>query len=189
MYETGNGSVRGARRLRERRRQHRHHRAAVPGVAAARCIEQIAAQMRAKKLPMVEDIRDESDHENPIAHRASMPRSNRVDVDAADGAPVRDHRPRAQLSRQPQRDRPRRQAAGEGPASDLLAEWLRVPQRHGHAPPAATASTRSTRACTSSKACCVAYLNLDEVIRIIRREDEPKPVLMKRFKLSEDQAD
>ena len=64
MYETGHGSVR-ARATPQGIDQHRHHRAAFQ-VSPSKVIEQIAAQMRAKKLPWLEDIRDESDHANPV---------------------------------------------------------------------------------------------------------------------------
>ena len=83
-------------------------------VSPGKVIEQIATQMRAKKLPWLEDIRDESDHANPIAHRAGaalQPRRRR----AADGPPVRDHGPGEELPGQPQRDRPGRPPAGEEP--------------------------------------------------------------------------
>jgi hypothetical protein len=76
-------------------------------VSGSKVQEQIAQQMRDKKLPMVDDIRDESDHENPT-RIVIVPRSNRVDTAAAHGAPVRHHGPRAQLPRQPERHRARR---------------------------------------------------------------------------------
>ena len=66
--------------------------------------EQIAAQMKAKKLPMIEDLRDESDHETPV-RLVLAPRSNRVEVEAAHGPSLRHHRSRAQLPGQPQRYR------------------------------------------------------------------------------------
>ena len=149
--------------------------------------EQIAEQMRAKKLPMVEDIRDESDHENPT-RLVIVPRSNRVDMVEvmnhlfATTDLERSYRVNLNiigLDGRPQRHGP------EGHADGVA----RVPHRDRHAPPAAPARARSTRRLHILEGLLVAYLNLDEVIRIIRREDEPKPVLMKRFKLSEEQAE
>ena len=156
---------RRARRLRDGGRRHRHHRAAVPGVRR-KVLEQIAAQMRAKKLPMVEDMRDESDHENPT-RLVIVPRSNRVDVDAADGAPVRDHRPRAQLPRQPQRHRARWPARRSWACKTLLDEWLAfridtVTRRLQYRLEKVDARLHIL------DGLLIAYLNLDEVIRIIR---------------------
>ena len=102
--------------------------------------------------------------------------------------PVCDHRPRAQLPRQPQHHRPRWPPARHG-AQGPARRMARVPHRARSRAACSTGSTRSRGGCTSSKGCSIAYLNLDEVIRIIRREDEPKPVLMKRFKLSDEQAE
>jgi topoisomerase-4 subunit A len=66
-------------RCGKRRRRRGDYRAAAPGFRA-RVLEQIAAQMRNKKLPMVDDLRDESDHENPT-RLVIVPRSNRVDME------------------------------------------------------------------------------------------------------------
>src|SRR3569833_2939293 len=155
-------------------------------VSPTRVTEQIAEQMRAKKLPPVEDIRDESDHENPV-RLVIIPRSNRVDL-----VEVMNHLfattdleryYRVSLDIIALDGRPRVFGLRE-----LLPEWLgfRI-----------TTVTRRlqwrldkvTRRLHILEGMLIAYLNLDEVIRIIRREDEPKPVLMKRFKLSEEQTE
>ena len=155
-----------ARRLRDRGRRDRHHRAAVPGLGRARCSSRSPAQMRAKKLPMVEDLRDESDHENPT-RLVITPRSNRVDVEQlmahlfATTDLERSYRVNINVIGLD--GRPRVYGLKE-----LLARVARVPHRDGQAPAAATGSRRSTRGCTSSTACSIAYLNIDEVIRIIR---------------------
>ena len=155
-------------------------------VSPTRVTEQIAEQMRAKKLPMVEDIRDESDHENPV-RLVIIPRSNRVDL-----VEVMNHlfattdlerNYRVNLNIIALDGRPRVFGLKE-----LLTEWLEF---------RITTVTRRlqwrldkvTRRLHILEGMLIAYLNLDEVIRIIRREDEPKPVLMKRFKLSEEQTE
>ena len=106
-------------------------------VSGSRVLEQIAEQMRQKKLPMVEDLRDESDHENPT-RLVIEPRSNRVDARAADGASVCHHRSRAQLPRQPQRHRSRRPSARDGAegAADRVAGVSPADGAAAIAPPA-----------------------------------------------------
>ncbi len=99
-------------------------------VSGSKVLEQIANQMRAKKLPMVEDLRDESDHENPTRLVIS-PRSNRVDHGWPDGALVCHHGPRAQLPGQPEYHRPGRIAQSsrsETPAFGLV----NIPHQHGN---------------------------------------------------------
>ena len=148
--------------------------------------EQIAAQMQAKKLPMVEDIRDESDHEHPT-RIVIVPRSNRVDVEQL----------MAHLFATTDLERTYRVNLniigldGRPKVMDLkalLEEWLQFRID--------TVTRRINWRLEKVRArlhildgLLAVYLNLDEVIRIIRREDEPKPVLMKRFKLSEIQAE
>jgi topoisomerase-4 subunit A len=154
-------------------------------VSGSKVIEQIAAQMREKKLPMVEDIRDESDHEERI--RIVVEPKKRADVQQlmlhlfATTDLERNYR--VNLNVITLEGKPKVMGL-----RDLLNEWLLFARRRSRAA-CSTGSTRSTNACTSSTDCLAAYLNLDEVIRIIRREDEPKPVLMKRFKLSDIQAE
>jgi len=155
-------------------------------VSGSRVLEQIAEQMRQKKLPMVEDLRDESDHENPT-RLVIEPRSNRVDVQQlmahlfATTDLERNYR--VNLNVIGNDGRPRVLGLKE-----LLSEWLEfrqstVRRRLQHR------LDKVTRRLHILDGLLIAYLNLDEVIRIIRREEEPKPVLMKRFKLSDEQAE
>src|SRR5215469_816476 len=155
-------------------------------VSPTRVQEQIAEQMRAKKLPMVDDLRDESDHENPT-RLVIVPRSNRVDL-----TEVMNHlfattdlerNYRVNLNIIALDGRPRVMGLRE-----ILSEWLEfrtttVTRRLQHR------LEKVTKRLHILDGLMVVYLNLDEVIRIIRREDEPKPVLMKRFKLSDEQAE
>lgn len=155
-------------------------------VSGSKVTEQIAEQMRAKKLPMVEDVRDESDHEN-ATRLVIVPRSNRVDLvelmnhlfattDLERGYRVNlniiglDGRPRVMGLK------------------GILTDWLEfrittVTRRLQHR------LDKVLKRLHILEGLMIAYLNLDEVIRIIRREEEPKPVLMKRFKLSDEQAE
>jgi topoisomerase-4 subunit A len=155
-------------------------------VSPTRVQEQIAEQMRAKKLPMVEDLRDESDHEHPV-RLVLVPRSNRVDM-----VEVMNHlfattdlerNYRVNLNIIGLDGRPRVMGL-----KSILTEWLdfriaTVTRRLQHR------MERVSKRLHILEGLLVVYLNLDEVIRIIRREDEPKPVLMKRFKLSDEQAE
>ncbi len=155
-------------------------------VSPTRVQEQIAEQMRAKKLPMVEDLRDESDHEHPV-RLVLVPRSNRVDM-----VEVMNHlfattdlerNYRVNLNIIGRDGRPRVMGL-----KSILAEWLdfriaTVTRRLQYR------LERVQKRLHILEGLLVVYLNLDEVIRIIRREDEPKPVLMKRFKLSDEQAE
>ncbi|HEX5458713.1 MAG TPA: DNA topoisomerase IV subunit A [Steroidobacteraceae bacterium] len=155
-------------------------------VSPTRVQEQIAEQMRAKKLPMVEDLRDESDHEHPV-RLVLVPRSNRVDM-----VEVMNHlfattdlerNYRVNLNIIGLDGRPRVMGL-----RSILTDWLdfrigTVTRRLQHR------LERVSRRLHILEGLLVVYLNLDEVIRIIRREDEPKPVLMKRFKLSDEQAE
>ena len=155
-------------------------------VSPTRVQEQIAEQMRAKKLPMVEDLRDESDHEHPV-RLVLVPRSNRIDM-----VEVMNHlfattdlerNYRVNLNIIGLDGRPRVMGL-----KAILSEWLEfriatVTRRLQHR------LERVQKRLHILEGLLVVYLNLDEVIRIIRREDEPKPVLMKRFKLSDEQAE
>ncbi|HEX3847683.1 MAG TPA: DNA topoisomerase IV subunit A [Steroidobacteraceae bacterium] len=155
-------------------------------VSGSRVLEQIGAQMQQKKLPMVDDIRDESDHENPT-RLVIVPKSNRVDVPAlmahlfATTDLERNYR--VNLNVIALDGRPRVMGL-----KDLLLEWLefrkttvtrRLQFRHD----------KLVARLHILDGLLIAYLNLDEVIRIVRTEDQPKPVLMKRFKLSDEQAE
>ncbi len=154
--------------------------------SGSKVLEQIAEQMRAKKLPMVEDLRDESDHENPT-RLVIVPKGRKVDVEQlmahlfATTDLERNYR--VNLNVIGLDGRPKVMGLRE-----ILSEWLKFR--------IATVRRRLewrldkvTRRLHILDGLLVAYLNLDEVIRIIRREDEPKPVMMKRFSLSEEQAE
>ena len=155
-------------------------------VSGNRVQEQIAEQMRAKKLPMLEDLRDESDFEHPT-RLVIVPRSNRVDM-----IEVMNHlfattdlerSYRVNLNIIGLDGRPRVMGL-----KDVLADWLTfriatVTRRLQHR------LDKVARRLHVLAGLLIVYLNLDEVIRIIRREDEPKPVLMKRFKLSDEQTE
>ena len=185
IYETGRGSVR--MRAVYRREDGDVVITALPHqVSGSKVLEQIAAQMQAKKLPMVADLRDESDHENPT-RIVIVPRSNRIDADelmqhlfattdlessyrvnlnviGLDGKPqVKDLR-------------------------QILQEWLiyrigTVRRRLQFR------LDKVNRRLHLLDGLLVAFLNLDEVIHIIRTEEHPKQALMARFELSEEQAD
>ena len=185
MYRTGNGSVR--LRARYELEQGDIVITALPyQVSGGKVLEQIAAQMNAKKLPMVEDLRDESDHENPT-RLVIVPRSNRVDVEAlmshlfATTDLERSYRINLNLIG----------LNGRPAVKDLrtlLGEWLEfrtdtVRKRLEYR------LDKVIRRLHLLDGLLIAFLNLDEVIHIIRTEDEPKVVLMARFDLSEEQAD
>ncbi len=155
-------------------------------VSPARVQEQIAEQMRAKKLPMIEDVRDESDHEHPV-RLVLVPRSSRVDLVEvmnhlfATTDLERNYRVNLNIIASDGRPRVLGLAA-------ILNQWLEyriatVRRRLGHR------LEKVDRRLHILAGLLIVYLNLDEVIRIIRGEDEPKPVLMRRFELSEEQAE
>jgi topoisomerase IV subunit A len=155
-------------------------------VSPTRVQEQIAEQMRAKKLPMVEDLRDESDHENPT-RLVIVPRSSRVDLTELMNHLLAttdlERNYRVNLNIIALDGRPRVMGLKE-----ILTEWLEfrtttVTRRLQHR------LEKVSRRLHILDGLLIAFLNLDEVIRIIRREDEPKPVLMKRFKLSDEQTE
>lgn len=155
-------------------------------VSGAKVLEQIAEQMQAKKLPMVADLRDESDHENPV-RLVIEPRSNRIDYEAlmnhlfATTDLERSHRVNFNmigLDGKPQ----------VKPLLTILTEWLDYRMQ--------TVTRRLEFRLDKVLSrlhildgLLIAFLNIDEVIKIIRQHDEPKPILMKRFKLSDLQAE
>jgi topoisomerase-4 subunit A len=155
-------------------------------VSPSRVLQQIDEQWRAKKLPMIESYNDESDHENPT-RLVIVPRSSRVDL-----TEVMNHlfvttdlerNYRVNLNIIALDGRPRVMNL-----KDILTEWLEFRT--------ATVTRRLeyrlakvARRLHILDGLLIAFLNLDEVIRIIRREDEPKPVLMKRFRLSDEQTE
>jgi topoisomerase IV subunit A len=185
IYETGGGSLRA--RAVYTREDGRIVITALPyQVSPSKILEQIAAQMRAKKLPWLEDLRDESDHANPV-RLVLIPRSNRVDVETLMGhlyvttdleKSYRVNFNIIGLDGRPQ----------VKPLRSFLAEWLQfrlttLTRRLKHR------LDKVERRLHLLEGLLVAFLNLDEVIRIIRSEDEPRPVLIERFMLSEAQAD
>ncbi len=185
LYENGTGSVR-ARAVYAKEDGNVVITALPYQVSPSKILEQIAAQMRAKKLPMIEDLRDESDHENPI-RLVIVPRSNRVDADETMqhlfATTDMEKSFRVNLNMIGLDGRPQ--------VKDLkriLTEWLSfrtstVTRRLEHR------LAKVDRRLHLLEGLHTAYLNLDEVIRIVRSEDEPKPVLMARFRLSEEQTD
>jgi topoisomerase-4 subunit A len=155
-------------------------------VSGNKVLEQIAGQMAAKKLPMVADLRDESDHENPT-RLVIVPRSNRIDVEA-----LMSHLfATTDLERSYRINMNMIGLDGRPAVKDLrslLVEWLEF--RVG------TVTRRLQYRLDKVlerlhilEGLMIAYLNIDEVIAIIRHEDEPKPVLMARFNLSDRQAE
>ena len=185
LYETGSGSFK-ARATYEIEAGEIVITALPFQVSGSRVQEQIAAQIQQKKLPMVENLRDESDHENPI-RLVIVPRSNRVDLPAlmahlfATTDLERSYR--VNLNVIGLDGRPRVMQLKE-----LLIEWLEFRK--------ATVTRRLNFRLGKVNArlhildgLLIAYLNLDEVIRIVRTEDQPKPVLMKRFGISDQQAE
>jgi topoisomerase-4 subunit A len=185
MYKSGNGSIR-ARAVYEIEDGEIVITQLPYQVSGSRVQEQVAAQLQAKKLPMVETIRDESDHEHPT-RIVIVPRSNRVDTEQL----------MAHLFATTDLERTYRVNLniigldGKPKVMDLkglLEEWLQYRSD--------TVTRRINWRLEKIRArlhildgLLAVYLNLDEVIKIIRREDEPKPVLMKRFKLSDLQAE
>jgi len=184
IYETGRGSVK-ARAIYEIEDGDVVITALPYQVSGAKVLEQIAAQMQQKKLPMVSDLRDESDHENPTRF-VIVPRSNRIDIEQL----------MAHLFATTDLERSYRVnfnmigIDGRPQVKDLrqiLTEWL-------------TWRTQVVRRRLEYRlqkvldrlhildGLIIAYLNIDEVIAIIRNEDEPKAVMMERFGLTDVQA-
>ncbi|HEX2251790.1 MAG TPA: DNA topoisomerase IV subunit A [Thermoanaerobaculia bacterium] len=185
LYTDGSGSVR--MRARWEVQEGSVVITALPyQVSGSRILEQIAAQMQAKKLPMVEDLRDESDHESPV-RLVIEPRSNRVDVERLMShlfaTTDLEKSYRVNLTAIRLDGRPHRFDLRE-----ILDEWITfridtVRRRLEHRRGKVEARLHVL------EGLLVAYLNLDEVIRIIRTEDEPKPVLIARFDLTDAQAE
>jgi topoisomerase-4 subunit A len=185
MYETGVGGVR-LRACYGMEQGDIVIRALPHQVSGNRVMEQIAQQMQAKKLPMIEDLRDESDHESPT-RLVIVPRSSRVDVKRlmshlfATTDLERNYR--VNMNMIGLSGRPRVMNLRE-----ILVEWLRyrtetVRRRLQHR------LNKVLDRLHLLEGLLVAFLNIDEVIRIIRTEDAPKPVLMARFELTDAQAE
>ena len=185
MYESGLGSVR-ARATFAREHANIVITALPYQVSPSKIIEQIAAQMRAKKLPWLEDLRDESDHENPT-RIVLIPRSNRIDAEQLMGHLFAT----TDLEKSYRINMNVIGADGRPQVKNLrmlLGEWLAfrfetVTKRLKHR------LDKVERRMHMLDALLLVFLNLDEVIRIIRGKDEPRPVLISRFELSDDQAD
>ncbi|MGB1560824.1 MAG: DNA topoisomerase IV subunit A [Sinimarinibacterium flocculans] len=186
IYQTGNGQVR-ARARWEREDDGDIVVTHLPfQVSPAKVLEQIAEQMRAKKLPLVEDLRDESDHENPT-RLVIVPRSNRVDAEQlmahlfATTDLERSYRVNLNMIGLDGRPRVKN-------LKDILSEWLEyrfatVTRRLNHR------LGKVNERLHLLEGLLIAYLNIDEVIRIIRYEDDPKASLIRTFALTEIQAD
>jgi topoisomerase-4 subunit A len=155
-------------------------------VSGSKLQEQIAQQIRDKKLPMVDDIRDESDHESPT-RIVIIPRSNRVDTQQlmthlfATTDLERSYR--VNLNVIGLDGRPKVVGLRE-----MLTQWLEF-RIHTVTRRLNFRLEKVARRLHLLEGLLIVYLNLDEVIRIIRREDEPKPKLIARFKLTEEQAE
>lgn len=185
MYETGNGSVK--MRASYIKEDGEIIIEALPyQTSGAKVVAQIATQMRNKKLPLVEDLRDESDHENPT-RIVIVPRSNRVNceqlmlhlfatTDLEKNCRVNmnviglDGKPQVK------------------PLIPLLKEWLQF-RTQAVVNRLQFRLNKILERLHILEGLLVAYLNIDEVIAIIRREEKPKPVLIKRFKFSEIQTE
>jgi len=185
LYQTGSGSVR-ARAVYVRENGNIVITALPYQVSPGKILEQIAAQMRAKKLPWLEDLRDESDHANPI-RLVLVPRSNRIDVEQLMGHLFAT----TDLEKSYRANFNVIGLNGKPQVMDLrqmLSEWLRfrtdtVRKRLNHR------LEKVERRLHLLDGLLIAFLNLDEVIRIIRTEDDPRAALIARFALSEEQAD
>ncbi len=185
IYETGHGGLR--LRARYERDGNDVIVTALPyQVSGSKVLEQIAGQMQAKKLPMVEDLRDESDHENPTRLVITL-RSNRVDAEEvmqhlfATTDLEKSYRVNLNVIGLDGRPRVRN-------LREILVDWLEYRRE--------TVRRRLQWRLDKVEArlhvlegLLIAYLNIDEVIAIIREADEPKPALMERFGLTETQAE
>ena len=185
LYETGRGALRVRAAYRVEDGAVVIH--ALPHqVSGAKVLEQIAAQMQARKLPMISDLRDESDHEHPT-RLVLVPRSNRIDLDGAMShlfaTTDLERTYRVNLNVIGIDGRPAVKSL-----VTILKDWLAfrketVKRRLDYR------LERVERRMHILEGYLVAYLNIDEVIRIIREADEPKAVLIKTFKINDIQAD
>ena len=185
IYEQGRGSIK--MRATWKKEDGEIIISALPHQSSpSKVIAQIAEQMTAKKLPMLEDIRDEADHENPI-RIVLVPRSNRVDTDA-----LMAHLFATTDLEKSYRVNMNMIGLDHKPAVkgllEILNEWLTFRR---------TTVTRRLQYRLNKvlsrlhilEGLMIAFLNIDEVIEIIRHEDDPKAELMARFNLSDEQAD
>jgi len=185
IYKTGNGTIK-CRAVYKKEGGDIVITALPYQVSGDRIIEQIAHQMREKKLQMVEDLRDESDHENPT-RLVIIPRSNRVDTEA-----LMDHLfATTDLEKTIKVNLNMIGLDGKPQVKNLLLllnEWLTfrlqtVIKRLNYR------LEKILSRLHILEGLLIAFLNIDEVIKIIRHEDEPKSKLMKKFKLTDTQAE
>ena len=155
-------------------------------VSGSKVISQIADQMQAKKLPLVSDVRDESDHQNPT-RLVIVLRSNRIDAEA-----VMSHlfattdlesSYRVNMNMIGADGRPQVKSIRR-----ILLEWIEIRKE--------TVTRRLQYHLNKIEkrlhilgGLIIAYLNIDEVIRIIREEEQPKAELMSRFNIDDIQAE
>lgn len=185
IYQSGKGSVR--MRAVWKKEEGEIVITALPHqVSGAKLMEQIANQMRAKKLPMIEDLRDESDHENPT-RLVLVPRSNRVDLEQ-----VMNHLFATTDLEKSYRINLNMLGLDGRPAVknlvEILSEWL-VFRRDTVTRRLNYRLDRVLKRLHILEGLLVAFLNIDEVIEIIRTEDEPKPALIQRFGITDTQAE
>jgi topoisomerase IV subunit A len=185
LYETGRGSVK-MRAIYQQEDGDIVITALPHQTSGSKVLEQIAAQMQAKKLPMVSDLRDESDHENPT-RIVIVPRSNRIDVEQlmqhlfATTDLEKSYRVNINILGLDNRPRVKN-------LLEILSEWLvfrrdTVRRRLQHR------LNKVLDRLHVLEGLLIAFLNIDEVIRIIRTYDEPKPELMAHFGITERQAE
>jgi topoisomerase-4 subunit A len=185
IYETGRGSIR-MRAVYSEDGGDIIITALPHQASGGKILEQIAAQMQAKKLPMVSDLRDESDHENPT-RLLITPRSNRVDVEQL----MQHLFATTDLEKSYRVNINMIGLDGRPQVKDLrmiLTEWLSfrkstVVRRLQFRLDKVLARLHIL------EALMIAFLNIDEVIRIIRFEEKPKQQLMTQFSLSDIQAE
>ncbi|QLB13535.1 DNA topoisomerase IV subunit A [Bisgaardia hudsonensis] len=185
IYEQGRGSIR--MRAVWKKEDGEIIITALPHQASpSKVIAQIADQMTAKKLPMVDDIRDEADHENPI-RIVIVPRSNRVDVEMlmahlfATTDLEKSYRVNMNMIGLDNKPMVKN-------LLEIISEWLifrrtTVTRRLQHRLDKVLSRLHIL------EGLMIAFLNIDEVIAIIRNEDKPKLVLMERFALTDEQAE
>ena len=184
VYEQGRGSIR-ARAVYTMESGEIVVTALPYQTSPSKVLEQIAAQIQAKKLPMLVDLRDESDHENPT-RLVLVPRSNRIDVERlmshlfASTDMERSYRVNMNVIGLDGLPKVKN-------LKTMLAEWLAY-RRDTITRRISFRVERIAERIHILEGLLVAYLNIDEVIRIVREEDHPRQALMSRFKISELQA-
>ena len=185
IYETGRGSIK-MRALYQMEDGDIIITALPHQTSGSKVLEQIAAQMNAKKLPMVSDLRDESDHENPT-RIVIVPRSNRIDVEQlmahlfATTDLEKSYRVNLNILGLDQRPRVKN-------LLEVLSEWLMF-RRDTVRRRLQFRLDKVLDRLHVLEGLLIAFLNIDEVIKIIRENDQPKPVLMAHFGISERQAE